>query len=118
MWANDFPHSDSTWPWSQEMLAEHTADLTEHEQQPDPARQRGRAVPPAGRPQRRELTRDRRGGRRQPWAGLLGRRKNVLRRRSRIGPSPHEVRLGKSAGCRPNDDAGEFLSLPLRILDR
>ena len=22
MWANDFPHSDSTWPWSQEMLAE------------------------------------------------------------------------------------------------
>ena len=24
MWANDFPHSDSTWPWSQEMLAEHT----------------------------------------------------------------------------------------------
>ena len=19
-WANDFPHSDSTWPWSQEML--------------------------------------------------------------------------------------------------
>ena len=28
MWANDFPHSDSTWPWSQEMLVEHTADLT------------------------------------------------------------------------------------------
>jgi predicted TIM-barrel fold metal-dependent hydrolase len=28
LWANDFPHSDSTWPWSQEMLAEHTADLT------------------------------------------------------------------------------------------
>ena len=28
MWANDFPHSDSTWPWSQEMLAEHCADLT------------------------------------------------------------------------------------------
>ena len=28
MWANDFPHSDSTWPWSQEMLAEHTAHLT------------------------------------------------------------------------------------------
>jgi predicted TIM-barrel fold metal-dependent hydrolase len=28
MWANDFPHSDSTWPWSQEMLAEHTGDLT------------------------------------------------------------------------------------------
>jgi predicted TIM-barrel fold metal-dependent hydrolase len=28
MWANDFPHSDSTWPWSQEMLAEHGRDLT------------------------------------------------------------------------------------------
>ena len=31
MWANDFPHSDSTWPWSKEMLAEHTAQLTDHE---------------------------------------------------------------------------------------
>ncbi len=31
MWANDFPHSDATWPWSQEMLAEHTAHLTEYE---------------------------------------------------------------------------------------
>jgi len=28
MWANDFPHSDSTWPWSQEMLAEHTVHLS------------------------------------------------------------------------------------------
>jgi predicted TIM-barrel fold metal-dependent hydrolase len=28
LWANDFPHSDSTWPWSQEMLAEHTQQLT------------------------------------------------------------------------------------------
>jgi predicted TIM-barrel fold metal-dependent hydrolase len=28
MWANDFPHSDSTWPWSQELLAEHSRDLT------------------------------------------------------------------------------------------
>ncbi len=27
MWANDFPHSDSTWPWSQAMLAEHAAAL-------------------------------------------------------------------------------------------
>ena len=27
MWANDFPHSDSTWPWSQEMLAKHAAAL-------------------------------------------------------------------------------------------
>ena len=28
LWANDFPHSDSTWPWSQAMLAEHTVHLT------------------------------------------------------------------------------------------
>ena len=28
MWANDLPHSDSTWPWSQGMLAEQTAQLT------------------------------------------------------------------------------------------
>jgi predicted TIM-barrel fold metal-dependent hydrolase len=31
MWANDFPHSDSTWPWSQELLKKHTANLTEEE---------------------------------------------------------------------------------------
>jgi predicted TIM-barrel fold metal-dependent hydrolase len=31
LWANDFPHSDSTWPWSQEMLAEHTANLTDEQ---------------------------------------------------------------------------------------
>ena len=31
MWANDFPHSDATWPRSQEILAEHTADMTEQE---------------------------------------------------------------------------------------
>jgi predicted TIM-barrel fold metal-dependent hydrolase len=31
MWANDFPHSDSTWPWSREILARHTAGLTEEE---------------------------------------------------------------------------------------
>jgi predicted TIM-barrel fold metal-dependent hydrolase len=31
MWANDFPHSDSTWPWSQELLAKHTQGLTETE---------------------------------------------------------------------------------------
>ena len=31
MWANDFPHSDSTWPWSQELLAKHTNDLTPHQ---------------------------------------------------------------------------------------
>jgi predicted TIM-barrel fold metal-dependent hydrolase len=31
MWANDFPHSDSTWPSSQEMLAQHAAALTEEQ---------------------------------------------------------------------------------------
>ncbi len=33
MWANDFPHSDSTWPWSQEMLAEHAAGLRPEQRQ-------------------------------------------------------------------------------------
>jgi predicted TIM-barrel fold metal-dependent hydrolase len=28
MWANDFPHSDSTWPWSQEMLDQQASNLT------------------------------------------------------------------------------------------
>lgn len=27
MWANDFPHSDSTWPWSQPLLAQHSQGL-------------------------------------------------------------------------------------------
>jgi predicted TIM-barrel fold metal-dependent hydrolase len=31
MWANDFPHSDSTWPWSQQLLAEHGASLREEQ---------------------------------------------------------------------------------------
>lgn len=31
MWANDFPHSDSTWPWSQDVIAQQTADLTEEQ---------------------------------------------------------------------------------------
>ncbi|MGE0388292.1 MAG: amidohydrolase family protein [Gammaproteobacteria bacterium] len=31
LWANDFPHSDSTWPGSQELLAEHTAGMGERE---------------------------------------------------------------------------------------
>ncbi len=31
MWANDFPHSDSTWPRSQELLEEHMKGLTEEE---------------------------------------------------------------------------------------
>lgn len=29
LWANDHPHSDATWPWSQAMLAEHTAGLSD-----------------------------------------------------------------------------------------
>jgi len=33
LWANDFPHSDSTWPFSQEMLAEHTRHLTPEQKQ-------------------------------------------------------------------------------------
>jgi predicted TIM-barrel fold metal-dependent hydrolase len=33
MWANDFPHSDSTWPWSQELLSEHCADLSEDQRE-------------------------------------------------------------------------------------
>jgi predicted TIM-barrel fold metal-dependent hydrolase len=33
MWANDFPHSDSTWPWSQKMLAEQAAKLTEEQRE-------------------------------------------------------------------------------------
>lgn len=28
MWANDFPHSDSTWPWSQEVISAQTAQLS------------------------------------------------------------------------------------------
>jgi predicted TIM-barrel fold metal-dependent hydrolase len=28
MWANDFPHSDSTWPWSQDLLQQHGANLS------------------------------------------------------------------------------------------
>lgn len=31
MWASDFPHTDSTWPYSQALLAKHTTDLTEEE---------------------------------------------------------------------------------------
>jgi predicted TIM-barrel fold metal-dependent hydrolase len=29
LWASDFPHSDSTWPWSQDVIAEQTAGLSE-----------------------------------------------------------------------------------------
>jgi uncharacterized protein len=28
MWANDFPHSDSTWPWSQQVLEKLCTDLS------------------------------------------------------------------------------------------
>lgn len=31
MWANDFPHSDSTWPWSQALIEEHTTGLTDEQ---------------------------------------------------------------------------------------
>ncbi len=33
MWANDFPHSDSTWPDSQAMLAEHGAHLDDDQRE-------------------------------------------------------------------------------------
>ncbi len=32
LWANDFPHSDSTWPWSQKLLDDHAAHLTPEQQ--------------------------------------------------------------------------------------
>ena len=31
LWANDFPHSDSTWPWSQQVLEEHGRRLSEEQ---------------------------------------------------------------------------------------
>jgi len=31
MWANDFPHSDSTWPWSQQLLKDNLTHMTEAE---------------------------------------------------------------------------------------
>lgn len=31
MWSNDYPHSDSTWPHSQEVIAKHFAGVPEHE---------------------------------------------------------------------------------------
>ena len=33
IWANDFPHSDSTWPLSQDLLQEHTKSLTKIERE-------------------------------------------------------------------------------------
>ena len=32
MWANDFPHSDSTWPWSQDLLKKYVAPLPQEQQ--------------------------------------------------------------------------------------
>ena len=32
MWANDFPHSDSTWPWSQDLLQKYVAPLPQKQQ--------------------------------------------------------------------------------------
>jgi len=31
MWASDFPHSDSTWPWSQQVLAEQCGTLSDEQ---------------------------------------------------------------------------------------
>ncbi|MET0370077.1 MAG: amidohydrolase family protein [Sphingobium sp.] len=31
MWANDFPHTDSTWPWSHKLIASQTAALTQEQ---------------------------------------------------------------------------------------
>jgi predicted TIM-barrel fold metal-dependent hydrolase len=33
LWASDFPHTDSTWPRSQQLLAEHTVHLQEYQRQ-------------------------------------------------------------------------------------
>ena len=38
MWANDFPHSDATWPDSQALLAEHAQHLSAARARPHPAR--------------------------------------------------------------------------------
>jgi predicted TIM-barrel fold metal-dependent hydrolase len=33
LWANDFPHTDSTWPLSQELLTEHSGCITDEQRQ-------------------------------------------------------------------------------------
>jgi len=48
MWANDFPHSDATWPRSQEVLEEHTKHLSAWEKQRILTRQRRGAVRSGG----------------------------------------------------------------------
>ena len=44
MWANDFPHSDATWPNSQAMLAEHARQLDDAGAVAHPPRQRRRPL--------------------------------------------------------------------------
>jgi predicted TIM-barrel fold metal-dependent hydrolase len=31
LWANDYPHTDSTWPWSHDLLEHHTAHMTDEQ---------------------------------------------------------------------------------------
>ncbi len=33
LWANDYPHSDASWPWSRNILAEHMKNLSDQEKQ-------------------------------------------------------------------------------------
>ena len=44
MWANDFPHSDATWPDSQALLAEHAQHLSADAARSHPASQRRRPL--------------------------------------------------------------------------
>ena len=46
MWANDFPHSDSTWPWSQSILEKMIGNLDQEATRLDPARQCRKALRP------------------------------------------------------------------------
>ena len=73
MWANDFPHSDSTWPWSQEMLAEHQRRPHAGAARRHPVRQRRRAL------------RDRRRGARGMMVPTSRRHRPEVRRRCSEG---------------------------------
>ena len=46
MWSTDYPHSDSTWPKSREVLAEHFKDVPGRRAPADRRRQRGEALRP------------------------------------------------------------------------